>query len=205
MKPMIRGYITQAAFIIALIACAMLIYHSQGARALTANIIYSFSLIGMYCVSSLYHSHTWNHQNYLLLKRIDHATIFVLIAGTTTPICLLSLQGNAGWLLLSISWLIAVIGIFKTIFWTHGPKWIRTLLYIMMGWVAIFFLPELKASLGLENMWLIITGGILYTLGALIYAFKHPNPFPKIFGYHELFHVFVVTASACHFFVIYNL
>jgi len=205
MKPLTRGYIHQAAFFIAICACTILVIRSHGSYALLASLIYSASLIGMYGVSALYHVPTWSHKYYLIMRRIDHAAIFVLIAGSATPICLLKLHGAAGWQLLSIFWVVACTGMFMATIWTHGPKWIRALMYVAMGWIGVIYFPEIKSALDATNFHLLVTGGIVYTVGALVYAFKRPNPFPRVFGYHEIFHVFVVFASAFHFCLNYNL
>lgn len=205
MKPLIRGYIHQAAFFIALGACALLIAQSRESRALIANIIYSLTLTGMYGVSTLYHRPMWSHRNYLLMKSIDHAAIFALIAGSATPVCLLGLNNESGRQLLFIFWGIAAIGMLLAIFWTQRPKWVRACLYVAMGWAAIPYLPEIKSSLGIADTELLLIGGVIYTVGALVYASKRPDPFPRVFGYHEIFHIFVVVASAFYFKVIYGL
>ncbi|MGQ3890259.1 PAQR family membrane homeostasis protein TrhA [Legionella sp. CNM-1927-20] len=205
MKPLARGYIHLVAFFITLYACTRLIIYSHGAYAIFANVIYSVSLIGQYGVSALYHCHMWSRQKYLLLRRIDHAAIFVSIAGTATPICLLKLKNTSGLQLLSILWLVAIIGMFMTTIWTHVPKWTRALLYIAMGWIGALYFPEIKSSLDTTNVQLLIIGGVTYTLGAMIYAFKWPDPFPSVFGYHEVFHVLVVLGSGLHFCLNYNI
>ncbi len=205
MKPLTRGYIHQGAFFIALGACAMLIAKSDEIRVLIANIIYSLTLVGMYGISALYHRPMWSRQSYLLMRSFDHAAIFALIAGTATPICLIGLKDELGLRLFSIMWGIATMGIFLTIFWTQGSKWIRALLYVAMGWLAIPYISEIKSTLGTANLQLLLIGGIIYTVGALVYAFKYPDPFPRIFGYHEIFHLFIVIASIFHFRVIYSL
>lgn len=205
MKPLARGYIHLAAFFVTLCACTILIMYSNGAYAIVASVIYSTSLIGQYGVSALYHTRTWSRQKYLLMRRIDHAAIFVLIAGTATPICLLRLNNEPGFQLLTILWLVAIIGMLMTTLWTHVPKWVRASLYVAMGWIAILYFPEIKSSLDTTNIELLIVGGVTYTLGATIYAFKWPDPFPRVFGYHEVFHVLVVLGSGFHFFLNYNL
>lgn len=205
LRPLSRGYIHLAAFFIAICACIILISRSSGPQALLASIIYSASLIGMYGISALYHVPTWNRKYYLIMRRLDHSAIFVLIAGTATPICLLKLPVAAGWQLLSIFWLAAFTGMFMTVIWIHAPKWTRALFYVVMGWIGVIYFPELKSALDAGNFYLLVTGGIVYTAGAFVYAFKKPNPFPHIFGYHEIFHVFVVFASAFHFWMNYNL
>jgi len=158
-----------------------------------------------YGVSGFYHTYTWSRKKYLILRRIDHAAIFALIAGTATPICLLTLKSHGGPQLLSILWLLAIIGMFITTIWSHVPKWTRALLYVVMGWIGILYFPEIKSSLNIINLQLLVLGGLTYTLGALIYAFKWPNPFPNVFGYHEVFHVLVVFGSGLHFCLNYNL
>lgn len=205
MKPLIRGYIHQIAFFIALGACALLLAKSNHADAFIANIIYSITLCGMYGISALYHRPIWSRGHYLLIRSFDHGAIFTLIAGTATPICFLGLKSQSGLHFLIFLWGIAIIGVTSAIFWTRGPKWSRACLYLLMGWLAIVYFSEIKAAIGTANMQLLLLGGILYTLGALIYAFKWPNPFPKIFGYHEIFHLLVVIASTFHFIVIYRL
>jgi hemolysin III len=205
MKPLARGYIHLAAFFVTLCACTILIFYSNGACAIFASLIYSVSLIGQYGVSALYHTRMWSRQKYLLLRRIDHAAIFIFIAGTATPICLLKLKNASGLQLLSIFWLIALFGMLMTTIWTHVPKWVRALLYVAMGWIGILYFPEIKSSLDTTNIQLLVIGGVTYTLGALIYAFKWPDPFPRIFGYHEVFHVLVVLGSGFHFYLNYNI
>lgn len=203
MKPLARGYIHLAAFFFTLGASTILIMDSKGVYAVLASVIYSLSLIGQYGVSALYHTRMWSQQKYLLLKRIDHAAIFVLIAGTATPICLLKLNASGLWLL-SILWVIAIIGMFITTRWTNTPKWVRALVYVAMGWIGIFYYPEIKSSLDATNIELLIIGGAIYTVGALIYAFKWLDLFPRVFGYHEVFHVLVVLGSGFHFCLNYN-
>lgn len=205
MKPLTRGYIHQGAFYIALVACALLIIKSQDQNALISNTIYSFTLVGMYGISSFYHCPMWNRRQYLLIRSIDHAAIFALIAGTATPICLLGLKNQAGLKLLFILWGFAAIGMVLAVFWSQGPKWVRSLLYVTMGWLCIPFFSDIKSAIGLADMQLLLIGGLIYTLGALVYAFKRPNPFPKYFGYHEIFHLLIVIASIFHFIVIYRL
>jgi hemolysin III len=159
----------------------------------------------MYGISALYHVPTWSRKYYLILRRLDHAAIFVLIAGSATPICLLTLHEPASGRLLSTFWLTAFAGIFMATIWTNAPKWFRALFYVAMGWIGVLYFPEIKLALNATNFYLLVAGGIVYTIGALVYAFKRPDPFPHVFGYHEIFHVFVVIASAFHFCLNYNL
>lgn len=204
-KPIARGYVHQVSIFIALCACIFLITKSDTTNALIANLIYSFSLVTMYTASALYHTPMWSRSKYLLMRSIDHAAIFALIAGTATPICLIAMKGTYGTNLLILFWTAAFIGMFSTIFWTQSPKWVRASLYVIVGWLAIPFMGDIKTALGVENLELLLLGGVVYTVGALIYAMKRPNPFPRVFGYHEIFHIFVVFASAFHFMVIYHI
>jgi hemolysin III len=204
MKPLLRGYIHQAAFYLAFGACCILISVSHGTRAISANIIYSVTLMGLYAISAFYHRPMWGYRGYELMRRIDHAAIFGLIAGSATPICLLGLKGALGNKLLFIIWTIAVIGMLMTIFWRDAPKWVRASLYVTAGWFAIPYLPQIASQLGMTDVWLLLAGGVIYTVGACIYACKRPRLFPAVFGYHEIFHVLVVIASGFHFAVIYS-
>lgn len=205
MKPLARGYTHLLAFFLAIAASILLISQSHGTLEFACTLLYSFTLIGMFGISALFHSPMWSRNNYLLLKRIDHAAIFALIAGTATPICLLGLKEEIGFPILLSMWGFALIGTVLTIFWINSPKWMRGLFYGMIGWLSIPYISEIKYSLGLANFQLLLIGGLIYTLGAIIYALKRPNPFPRVFGYHEVFHVLVVIASGFHFMVVYNL
>lgn len=205
MKPLLRGYIHQFGFIIALIACGFLLYQSHGPRVLASNIVYSVTLVGLFGISALYHTPLWGRRAYALMRSIDHAAIFALIAGSATPICLLGIKGQLGLKLVTLIWIVAIVGMLIAIVWSRGPKWTRAILYVSAGWLAVPYLPDIKANLGIFNLWLLLAGGITYTLGALVYACKRPDPIPHIFGYHELFHLLVVIASAFHFIIIYNL
>lgn len=204
-KPLLRGHFHQAAFFFAFGACAMLIGQSRNARELTAMIIYSLSVIALFGISALYHRPQWSPGPRAFMRRLDHAAIFIMIAGTGTPLCLLALSSEAGKRLLAIIWIAAGIGIVQSVFWVQAPKWLAAILYIVMGWLAVPYLPELKAALGTTNVVLILVGGVIYTLGALVYAFKKPNPWPAVFGYHEIFHLMVVIAAVFHFLVIAGL
>lgn len=206
-KPFLRGHFHQAAFFTAFGACAMLIAkgHAHSERVFTAAMIYSISLIAMFGISALYHRPRWLPHQRLWMRRLDHAAIFVLIAGTGTPIALLALPGMDGLKLLTLMWGAASFGILQSLFWTHAPRWLSFTLYIVCGWIAVSFFSELGAALGTTNLTFLTIGGVLYTIGAIIYALKKPNPSPKYFGYHEIFHAMVIIAAVCHFIVIDSL
>lgn len=204
-KPLLRGTIHQEAFFVALGACAVMIAQSSTPKSWTASLIYSLGLLLMFGISALYHRPHWEPEPRKLMKRLDHSAIFIQIAGTATPICLLALPEKDGFQFLTINWVVAFAGVLQSIFWVKAPKFVTAILYIAMGWLAVPYLSELKTSLGMTNVLLILAGGLFYTVGAVFYATKKPKLVPHIFGYHELFHLFTVIAAALHFIVIYQL
>jgi hemolysin III len=204
-KPRLRGYLHQETFFVALGACALLIAKSSGSKELWASIVYSVALLLLFAISAIYHRPQWQPRPRALMKRLDHSAIFVQIAGTFTPICLLALPDDQGAKLLWIVWSAALLGILQAIFWTSAPKWVTSIFYVVMGWLALPYLGELRTSLGFENLILLAAGGVVYTIGAVFYALKKPNFVPNVFGYHELFHLFTIIGAALHFIVVYQL
>ena len=167
-------------------------------------IIYSISLISLYTASTIYHWVPISGEKGLIFRKIDHMMIYILIAGTYTPICLISLRGPWGWSLLISIWILAIAGIILKSISMDIPRWLSTGIYIVMGWlVAIAFYP-LRRSLPTQGILWLIGGGIVYTLGAVIYALKWPKFTNKWFGFHELFHLFVIGGSVCHFLLMYK-
>ena len=169
--------------------------------------IYTTSLILLYAASTSYHTFDLNEKWNTILKKIDHMMIFVLIAGSYTPICLLVLERKTGLFLLALVWSIAIIGILIKAFWVYCPKWISSVLYIGMGWTCVLAFTQILNNLPrAQFMWLLL-GGIIYTIGGVIYALKLPgfDSRHKNFGTHEIFHLFVMGGSACHFIVMYSL
>lgn len=183
----------------------MLVFNAHGTRTTIAALIYSLSLIALFGISSLYHRITWKPGPRMLMRRLDHAAIYILIAGTSTPICLLALAPVAGTRLLQIVWFAAIFGIIHSLFWVNAPKWLSSVLYVTMGALIVPYLPEIKAALSMMDVIYILIGGVLYTAGAIIYALKKPNPNPAIFGYHEIFHLLVIAGAGFHFLVINQL
>lgn len=167
--------------------------------------IYATSLILLYAASTTYHTFDLSEKVNTLLKKIDHMMIFVLIAGSYTPICLLVLNGRTGILLLSLVWGIAIAGILIKAFWVYCPKWVSSVLYIGMGWTCVLAFSQILNSLSTAAFGWLLAGGIIYTIGGIIYALKLPlfNSRHKNFGSHEIFHLFVMGGSACHFVVMY--
>jgi hemolysin III len=204
-KPLLRGHFHQGAFFFAMGASSMLIANSHGMRQVIAMVIYSISIVALFGISSLYHRPNWSPGPRTWMKRLDHAAIFVMIAGTATPLCLLAMSEESGQKLLIIIWAAALLGIVQSLFWVKAPKLLSAILYIVMGWLAVPYLPEIQNTLGTASIVLLLVGGVIYTAGALVYAFKKPNPWPTVFGYHEIFHIMVIIAAVFHFIVIAGL
>ena len=167
--------------------------------------VYALSLILLYAASTTYHTFNPSKRVSTILKKIDHMMISVLIAGSYTPICLLVLGGKTGVILLSIVWGIAIIGILIKAFWVYCPKWVSSVLYIGMGWTCVLAFTQILNSMSLAAFGWLLAGGVIYTVGGVIYALKLPlfNSRHKYFGSHEIFHLFVMGGSACHFVVMY--
>ena len=170
-------------------------------RPRVAAIIYVICLEAMYGVSTIYHRPTWNPAARARLRRLDHAAIFLVIAGTYTPVCLLPLRSVGGTLYLALMWSGAALGIALSLFWPHAAKGWRAAVYVLLGWGAVATSPQMLTLMGRQKFMLLLAGGVLYTVGAMAYALRRPNPWPAIFGYHEIFHALVVAASLCHFVV----
>lgn len=166
--------------------------------------IFGASLILLYTASSLYHLLTVSEKGSLILRKIDHTMIYVLIAGTYTPVCLIPLRGGWGWSILISIWAIAMAGIIMKLLWFNAPRWLYTLFYLIMGWlIVIAFRPMLHTMPFAAVMWL-VAGGLMYTVGAVIYGTKWPRLKSKVFGFHEVFHLFVLYGSFCHFWMMFR-
>lgn len=190
--------------IIAIFSLVNKAYHYGSILHVAAFSIFGASLILLYSASTLYHIFKGPKRLSNILHRIDHMMIFVLIAGTYTPICLIPLKGTIGLTLLSIIWSAAIAGILFKVFWMNAPRWINTGIYIAMGWIVVIAIfPLAKTLPGNAITWL-FSGGIAYTLGAIIYGTKWPKLNFKWVGFHEIFHLFVLAGSVCHFVLVYN-
>ncbi len=166
--------------------------------------IYGSSMILLYTASSLYHLLPLSEKGTRIFRTIDHAMIYVLIAGTYTPCCLVALRGGWGWSLFGVVWGLAVLGIAFKIFWLEAPRWISTTFYVGMGWVVVVAVYPLVQRMPLGGLLWLAGGGVFYTIGAVIYGIKKPDPWPKVFGHHEIFHLFVLAGSFCHFMLMYS-
>ncbi|QRY42287.1 hemolysin III family protein [Microbacterium hominis] len=197
LKPSWRGWIHAGTFPVAIAAGVVLIVLAQGAPAKWAAAVFMATSLLLFGNSALYHRFNWGPTTKAVLKRIDHANILLLIAGTYTPIAVLALPPGKGALLLVLVWSGALLGILFRVFWIHAPRWLYVALYLLLGWAAVMYLGDLMAA-NLAMMILVIAGGLLYTAGAVVYALKKPNPWPGHFGFHEIFHVCTVLAFLCH-------
>lgn len=197
-KPLLRGWFHAAAAVASLGLTITLCWLSRAdiPRMITL-LIFGLSMIELYTVSAIYHIVHWEPAQRLVWRALDHANIFLLIAGTYTPLCFNILSGWIRITLLSVIWILALAGMVFTVFpyAVRVPKWFNALLYILMGWIAVLAMPAFLAVLPWSFVLTMLAGGVLYTIGAVIYASHWPNPLPRIFGYHEIFHLFVIAGS----------
>lgn len=201
----VSGLTHLAGAILSIVGTVFLIIYaaSKGAPINIASVsIFGASLILLYTASSLYHLLSVSKKVILVLRKVDHVMIYVLIAGTYTPICLIGLREKFGlWLLIGI-WSLAVMGIVLKLVWFNAPRWIYTSFYLIMGWLAVIAIAPLVKTIPSAGIWLLVAGGIFYTLGALIYGAKWPLRNNNIFGFHEIFHIFVMLGSLSHYFLV---
>ncbi|MFK0020590.1 hemolysin III family protein [Streptomyces sp. NPDC090798] len=198
-KPKLRGWLHLGMFPAVLISGLVLTALASSTRARIACGIFVLTACLLFGVSALYHRGNWSPRMDGVLRRLDHANIFLIIAGTYTPLTMLLLPGAKGqWLLWSI-WAAAAAGIIFRVFWVGAPRWLYTPCYIAMGWAAVFFLPDFMRTGGIAVLVLVIVGGLLYSAGGVIYGIKRPNPSPSWFGFHEVFHSLTLAAFVVHY------
>ena len=196
-KPTWRGWIHAGTFPVAIAAGIVLICLADGAPAKWSSAVFMATSLLLFGNSALYHRFNWRPRTKIVLKRIDHANIFLLIAGTYTPLAVCALPAEKGVLLLSLVWAGALLGIGFRVFWIHAPRWLYVPLYLALGWAAIMYIVDLLDA-NVAMMVLVLVGGLLYTGGAIVYALKKPNPWPGRFGFHEIFHTCTLFAFLCH-------
>jgi hemolysin III len=198
-KPLLRGVLHQVAAWFALGAGSVLVAFAATPRAALAAAVYSLSLVTLFAVSAIYHRVHWNAlASRAWMRRADHASIFVLIAGTYTPISLLVLGEAEGRRLLIAIWAGAAVGVLLSLFWVNAPKALTAAMAVAVGWTITPYFAEVRSFLG-DHIWLILAGGIAYTVGAVVYALKRPDPWPRVFGYHEVFHALTLVGALLHF------
>jgi hemolysin III len=201
-KPRLRGVFHQYAFFVSLASGTLLVLLAATTKATLAAAIYAASVSALFGVSALYHRITWTTPARRRLRRLDHSMIFLLIAGTYTPVGLLVLNGTLATVVLAVVWGGAVAGTVLELVWTGAPRWLGGTVYLTLGWVAVVAMPQLFARLGVAGGLLIVAGGLVYSAGAAVYALRRPDPVPAVFGYHEVFHLLVIAGVAAHFLAI---
>ena len=206
LKPKLRGWLHLCSAPLTLAAGIVLIALSPTTTTKIGSAVFIASALILFTVSAIYHTGTWSPRTWAFLRRFDHSNIFLLIAGSYTPFSLILLEGRAEAALLITVWSGAVLGVLFRIFWTDAPRWLYVPIYIALGWAAIFFIPAffegaaaLGVGLGVAVVVMIMVGGALYTAGGVVYGIKRPNPSPRWFGFHEVFHSFTVLAFAAHY------
>ncbi|MDN5745785.1 MAG: hemolysin III family protein [Nocardioidaceae bacterium] len=205
-KPKLRGWIHLLSVPLVIAAGVVLICLSPTPATRIGSSVYVASALLLFGTSALYHRGTWSPKVWTILNRLDHSNIFLFIAGSYTPFAVILLDDTAQWLMLTVAWSGALLGIGFKVFWPTAPRWTSAPVYIALGWAAIFFIPAffkgataLGLGVGIAIFVLIAAGGALYTMGGLVYGFQWPDPSPRIFGFHEIFHGFTIAAFAAHY------
>jgi hemolysin III len=205
-KPRLRGWLHLATAPLTLAAGIVLIWLSPTTTTRVGSALFTGSALVLFTVSAIYHTGSWSPRVWAFLRRFDHANIFLLIAGSYTPFSLLLLHGTERIVLLSTVWAGAILGVGFRVFWTDAPRWLYVPIYLALGWAAVFFLPgfldgatRLGLGIGVATFTLIVVGGALYTFGGVVYGFRRPDPWPRWFGFHEVFHSFTILAFVSHY------
>ncbi len=199
MKPHLRGVLHEAAFAISLVTGTVIVCLASGARERVAASVYAASVALLFGTSAAYHRGRWSVRAHGVMARLDHSMIFILIAGTYTPFCLLLLTGWVRWAIFGVVWGGAVAGILLRNVFRQPPRWVFVLLYLALGWVAVGAIPQVLDNGGVAILVLMLVGGLFYTYGAIVYARKSPDPSPRWFGFHEIFHACTLAAFAVHY------
>lgn len=198
-KPLLRGVSHQIAFFVALVATTQLVVRAHAGAPSRAALVFGSSMVALFGTSALYHRRNWTEEARMLMRRLDHAAIFVLIAGGYTPLFALVPGTNGGHGALAAIWIGAGLGVAKSLAWPRAPKWMTALLCVALGWMVVGQVIDRTAAVGATCIWLLVAAGAVYSIGAVVYATKRPDPFPRVFGYHEVFHALVIAASVCLF------
>jgi len=197
-KPTLRGVSHQIAFFVTLLAGALLVWRAPNVAARWSTAVYVATVAALFGISAVYHRPTWSVPARARMRRLDHSAIFLLIAGTYTPMAL-TLPAESANRMLAVAWIGGGLGIARALFWVNAPKWLVAALALAMGWLAILYFPAIAR---VTSTWVVVymlAGGIAYSIGAVIYALRRPDPWPRTFGYHEIFHALVIVGAACHF------
>jgi hemolysin III len=198
-KPRLRGWLHTVTVPLSLAAGIVLVALSPGGEARLGSVVFAVTSVLLFTVSAIYHTPAWGRRVHGVLQRIDHANIFLLIAGTYTPFALLLLDDGSARVLLTIVWAGAFLGVAFRTLWTRAPRWLYVPIYLALGWSAAFWAADFAASANAAVLTLMIVGGLLYSLGGLVYGLKKPDPLPRWFGFHEVFHALTVAAFVVHY------
>lgn len=202
MRGWLHAYACGVAAIAGVVLCSLAAFR-PGSAPLVSCVIYSITVCALFGTSALYHRRVWSRRMYPVMRRLDHSMIFVFIAGTYTPFAVLLLSPGTATTILAIVWGGALAGVALKLVWTNGPRWVSAPLYIALGWVAVAVLPGIYTGGGVTALVLLIVGGLFYTVGAVFYALRKPNPWPNVFGHHEFFHACTLVAALCHHIAVY--
>ncbi len=198
-RPLLRGVLHEVAFMASLVVGTLLIVAADGTRRHVAAAVFAGSVATCFGASALYHRPTWRPAIRRWMRRIDHAGVYTLIAGTYTAVCLLALDGAWRWSILGVVWAGAAAAIVLKFVWVDAPKWLAAAVGIALGWAGVAAMPQLATRLNPAAFALLLAGGLLYTVGAVVYARRRPNPVPHVFGYHEVFHALTIVAVSCQY------
>ena len=198
-RPLLRGWLHLVCFFLALPAAVLVVGLASSPRGRIGAAVYAVGLVALFGVSGSYHRGRWSSATRRLMQRLDHGTIFVMIAGSYTPLCLLALRGWVAWTMLAAAWSMATVGFVLAFTDSRATRIMRGSLYIVMGWASAIAAPQLIRHLTVAELVLIAVGGVLFTVGSVFLLTRWPDPFPKVFGYHEVWHALVVAAVVCHF------
>ncbi|MGC5028372.1 PAQR family membrane homeostasis protein TrhA [Micromonospora sp. DT229] len=205
-KPRMRGWLHTYAFFVAVV-CGIVLCSIAATRPgwtpLVSCLVYSLTVCGLFGTSALYHRRVWSKRGYAVMRRMDHSMIFLFIAGTYTPFCLLLLDNRATVTMLAVVWSGALAGVALKMVWPHVSRWVSAPLYLALGWAAVAILPDILHQGGVTALVLLSVGGAIYSVGAVFYAMRKPNPWPTVFGHHEFFHACTLVAAICHHIAIY--
>jgi hemolysin III len=206
LKPRMRGRLHQYAFFVAVVCGVVLCSiaaERPGVAPLVSSAVYSLTVCGLFGTSALYHRRRWSNRGYQIMRRMDHSMIFIFIAGTYTPFCVLLLPESTATVFLSLIWAGALGGVALKMIWPHLPRWVGAPLYLALGWAAVAILPDIRDNGSATILALLAVGGLAYSVGAFFYALRRPNPWPTVFGHHEFFHACTLIAALAHHIAIY--
>ena len=198
-KPKLRGWLHAGMFPVAVISGVILVTTALTQEGRISSAVFVATAVVLFGTSALFHRGSWSSRVHGLLRRMDHSNIYLIIAGSYTPFAVMALPSDKGRLLLWIVWTGALAGVAFRVLWVGAPRWLYTGLYVVIGWVAIFFLPDLVEGGGVAAVVLVVLGGVLYSLGAVVYGLKRPDPSPDWFGFHEVFHALTIAAFTAHY------